>query len=46
GGTIRALVCYCLEMPLRNAFRLQIDYASVTRIRLEHGRWQLVGLNQ
>ncbi|RZK31314.1 MAG: alpha-ribazole phosphatase [Hymenobacter sp.] len=45
GGTIRALVCYCLEMPLRNAFRLQIEYASVTRIRLEHGRWQLVALN-
>jgi len=45
GGTIRALVCYCLEMPLRNAFQLQIDYASVTRIRFEHGRWQLVALN-
>jgi len=45
GGTIRALVCYCLQMPLRNAFQLQIDYASVTRIRLEHGRWQLVALN-
>jgi len=45
GGTIRALVCYCLEIPLRNAFQLQIDYASVTTIRFEHGRWQLVGLN-
>lgn len=45
GGTIRALVCHCLEMPLRNAFQLQIDYASVTRLRLEHARWQLVRLN-
>ncbi|RZL15581.1 MAG: alpha-ribazole phosphatase, partial [Hymenobacter sp.] len=45
GGTIRALVCHCLEMPLRNAFQLQIEYASVTRIRFEHGRWQLVSLN-
>jgi alpha-ribazole phosphatase len=46
GGTIRALVCYCLEIPLRNAFQLQIDYASVTKLRLQHGRWQLVSLNQ
>jgi alpha-ribazole phosphatase len=46
GGTIRALVCHCLEIPLRNAFQLQIDYASVTKLRLQHGRWQLVGLNQ
>lgn len=45
GGTIRALVCYCLEIPLRNAFRLQIEYASVTKIRLAHGSWQLVALN-
>jgi alpha-ribazole phosphatase len=46
GGTIRALVCHCLEIPLRNAFQLQIDYASVTKLRLQHGRWQLVGLNK
>ena len=46
GGTIRALVCHCLEIPLRNAFQLQIDYASVTKLRLQHGRWQLVALNQ
>ena len=45
GGTIRALVCHCLELRLRNAFRLQVDYASVTRLQLEHGRWQLVKLN-
>ncbi len=45
GGTIRALVCHCLEIPLRNAFRLQIDYASVTKLHYQHARWQLVGLN-
>ncbi len=44
GGTIRALVCHCLEIPLRNAFQLQIDYASVARLRLQHGRWQLLAL--
>ncbi len=46
GGTIRALVCHCLEIPLRNAFQLQIDYASVTKLQFQHARWQLVGLNQ
>lgn len=46
GGTIRALVCHCLDIPLRNAFQLQIDYASVTKLRFQHARWQLVGLNQ
>ncbi|RZL09756.1 MAG: histidine phosphatase family protein, partial [Hymenobacter sp.] len=46
GGTIRALVCHCLEIPLRNAFQLQIDYASVTKLQLQHARWQLVGLNK
>ncbi|TVT43339.1 alpha-ribazole phosphatase [Hymenobacter setariae] len=46
GGTIRALVCHCLEIPLRNAFRMQIDYASVTKLQLQHGRWQLVFLNK
>ena len=45
GGTIRALVCHCLDIPLRNAFQLQIDYASVTKLQLQHGRWQLVSLN-
>jgi len=45
GGTIRALVCHCLEIPLRNAFQLQIDYASVSKLQLQHGRWQLVALN-
>lgn len=46
GGTIRALVCHCLEIPLRNAFQLQIDYASVTRLRFQHARWQLASLNK
>ncbi|MDJ0366473.1 alpha-ribazole phosphatase [Hymenobacter sp. H14-R3] len=46
GGTIRALVCHCLEIPLRNAFQLQIDYASVTRLQFQYGRWQLITLNK
>jgi alpha-ribazole phosphatase len=44
GGTIRALVCYCLDIPLRNAFQMHIEYASVTKLRFQHARWQLVSL--
>jgi alpha-ribazole phosphatase len=46
GGTIRALVSSCLELPLRNAFQLRIDYASVTTLEHQHGRWNLLGLNR
>lgn len=45
GGTIRALVCHCLGIPLRNAFQLRVDFASVTRLQQQHGRWNLLGLN-
>jgi alpha-ribazole phosphatase len=45
GGTIRALVCHCLDIPLRNAFQMRIDFASVTKLQWQHGRWNLLGLN-
>ncbi|WP_046246109.1 histidine phosphatase family protein [Hymenobacter terrenus] len=45
GGTIRALVCHCLDIPLRNAFQLRIDFASITKLQKQHGRWNLLTLN-
>lgn len=45
GGTIRALLCHCLEMPLRNAFQLRIDYASVTKIQQQYGKWNVLNVN-
>jgi len=45
GGTIRAIVSSCLDLPLRNAFRLRIDYASVTTLEYQHGHWSLLRLN-
>lgn len=45
GGLIRALVAHCLEIPLRNAFRLHVDFASVTKLRYQHGCWNLLSLN-
>lgn len=37
GGVIRALLSYCLGLPLENSFRLKIDYGSTTRIILNSG---------
>jgi alpha-ribazole phosphatase len=31
-GVIRSILCECLGIPLTNAFRLHIDYGSVSRI--------------
>ena len=45
GGTIRALVCHCLQIPLQNAFQLSIDYGSITRLKWQHERWYLLSLN-
>jgi alpha-ribazole phosphatase len=45
GGTIRALVCHCLDIPLQNAFQLRIDFASITKLQWQHGRWNLLALN-
>lgn len=45
GGTIRALLCHCLEIPLRNAFQLRIDFASITKLHYQHERWNVCFLN-
>jgi len=37
-GVIRAVIGQVLEMPITNMFRLQIDNASITRIRIEAER--------
>jgi alpha-ribazole phosphatase len=37
-GVIRAIIGQVLEMPMTNMFRLQIDNASVSRIRIEVDR--------
>ncbi|EDN67119.1 Phosphoglycerate/bisphosphoglycerate mutase [Beggiatoa sp. PS] len=32
-GVIRALIAHLLEMPLKNAFAIQVDYGSVSKIK-------------
>lgn len=43
---IRTLLCHCLELPLANAFRLNVDYGSVTKLRYEHGQFVLDYVNR
>lgn len=45
GGLIRALVCSCLDMPLRHAFRFVIDYGSLTELRWQGSHWQVLSVN-
>ncbi|MBC8085031.1 MAG: alpha-ribazole phosphatase [Hymenobacter sp.] len=42
---IRALLCHCLGLPLANAFRLDIDYGSISKVRHRHGRFNVVYTN-
>ncbi len=46
GGSIRAVLSRLLDMPLRAAFRLQVDHGSVTHVRLTSRRPELHVLNR
>lgn len=35
GGVIRMLIAHVLGMPARNLFRMEVPYASISRIRVE-----------
>ncbi len=45
-GWIRAFVCQVLELSLRQAFHMQIDYGGVTRVRRHHGVFRVEFLNR
>ena len=45
-GVIRALLAEALQLPLVQAFRLQIDYASVSQIVIDGLIWRVVGVNR
>ncbi len=45
-GAVRSLLCHALALPLRQAFQLAVDYASVSGLR--HGRagWEVRFVNR
>lgn len=44
-GAIRAAVCHALGLPLANAFRIDVDPASVTTLRATPQGWAVAGTN-
>jgi broad specificity phosphatase PhoE len=44
-GSIRALLCTLLELPLEAAFRLRVDHARVSAVRLGSRQCELLFLN-
>jgi alpha-ribazole phosphatase len=40
-GVIRGLLCHLINLPLSNAFQLDLDYGSITRLTFKHGQWKL-----
>ena len=45
-GVIRALLSEALQLPLVQAFRLQVDYASVSQITTDGAIWRVAGVNR
>lgn len=35
-GVTRAAICHCLSIPIENMFKIQVAYAAITRIQIEH----------
>lgn len=44
-AVIRSLLCHCLDLPLRNAFRLDVDYGSITKVRFSNGQFNVAYTN-
>ena len=45
GGTIRALVCHALGLPIRHLFRIQQDNTAVSQIEIAEASRRLLRLN-
>ena len=44
-AVIRSMLCHCLGLPLANAFRLDIDYGSISKVRYNQGRFNVAYTN-
>ncbi|SNR31495.1 MULTISPECIES: alpha-ribazole phosphatase family protein [Hymenobacter] len=44
-AVIRSLICYCLGLPLSQAFRFDVDYGSITKVRYQQGQLQVAYIN-
>ena len=46
GGVIRTLLCLFLDLSLRNAYRLHLDYAAVSKVVIQQGSYQIAYINR
>ena len=44
-ATIRTIICRALGLDLKNAFRMEIDYGSITKIVYKNGFWSVKFVN-
>ncbi|UFH52097.1 alpha-ribazole phosphatase family protein [Spirosoma sp. KNUC1025] len=46
GGVIRALLCLFMELPLPNAYRINLDYGAVSRLTLTKSSYTIQYINR
>ncbi len=46
GGVIRALLCLFMELPLQNAYRINLDYGAVTKLTLTGSSYTIQYINR
>jgi len=44
-ATIRAILCKALDLDLKNAFRMEVDYGSISKITFKNGFWSVKFIN-
>ncbi|MDZ7899524.1 MAG: alpha-ribazole phosphatase family protein [Arcicella sp.] len=44
-ATIRTIICRALDLDLKNAFRMEIDYGSITKIVYKNDFWSVKFVN-
>lgn len=46
GGPIRAILCHLLEIPMKNAFNLHLDFGGVSRVEINQQRLRVSYINR
>lgn len=44
-GSIRSMICHAIGLPLQNAFQLELNYGSISKLVYRWGLWNVQFLN-
>lgn len=44
-GSIRSMICHAINLPLQNAFQLELNYGSISKLVYRWGLWNVQFLN-